>query len=156
MIRYSKHTEDCMMNKLNPRQTKFIEGIEEGMSLADAYRKAGYKSSDRTVYSNASQLVRNPKVVEELDRRLFSRKRAAEQRLGGMVDGATNCYVKILKLSPGEESKLWELQRKVSADVFDRIGLKPKEQVEHSGEVKVHITFMDIVEENMKRRSEGG
>ena len=131
------------MDKLNPRQMKFVEGIETGMTLADAYRKAGYKSSDRTVYSNASQLVRNPKVIQELDNRLFGRKRAAEQRLGGMVDGATNCYLKILKLRPGEDSKLWELQRKVSSDVFDRIGLKPKEQVEHSGEIG--ISLLDVL-----------
>ena len=131
------------MSNLNARQLKFVENVESGMSLAAAYRAAGYKSKDSAVYANASALVRNHKVIQELDSRIFGRKRTAEQRLGVMVDGATNCYVKILKLDPGDDSRLWELQRKVASDVFDRIGLKPKKQVENSGEVGVNL--LDIL-----------
>ena len=134
---------------LNPRQMKFVEGIEAGMSLADAYQQAGYKSTDDARYSNASRLIRNDKIIKELDDRLFGRKRAAQQRLGGMVDGSTNAYLKILKLAANDDARLLELQRRVATDVFNFIGLKPKEQVEHSGEV--NINMLDLIMERKKQ-----
>lgn len=127
--------------KLNPRQRKFVENIEEGMSLIDAYIGAGYKDKKPGVYSCASQLFRNPKILEEFDNRLFGRKRAAQQRFGGMTDGSTNVYIKILKLKADLDPKLLELQRKVAEDVFDRMGLKPKQEVEHSGAMSISPVF---------------
>ena len=48
--------------------------------------------------------------------------------------------------------ELLELQRRVASDVLDRTGLKPKEQHELSGEVKV--TLLDVMRERRKRRGE--
>ncbi|KKN41986.1 hypothetical protein LCGC14_0717900 [marine sediment metagenome] len=137
--------------RLNPRQMKFVEGIDSGMSLADAYRKAGYKEGPG-IYADASRLLRNGKVLAELDDRLFVSKRAAQQRFGKMQDGSTNVYVKILKMEPTEKDvQLLSLQQKIASDVFDRSGHKPPEQIEHSGEVGVN--FLDVIMER-KRQAE--
>jgi len=131
-----------MASKLNPRQMKFVEGIDGGKSLVDAYIAAGYKNS-KTSYVSASQLLRNPKVIAELDDRLFTRKRTASQRFGGMIDGSTNIYIKILKMDANENPQLLSLQQKVASDVFDRSGMKPKQEVELSGEVS--ISLIDVL-----------
>lgn len=132
-----------MADRLNPRQMKFVEGIDRGMSLTDAYRKAGYKEGPG-IYTDASRLLRNAKVLAELDDRLFASKRTAQQRFGGMQDGSTNAYIKILKMNPGEDNvQLLALQQRVASDVFDRSGHKPKEELEVSGEVSV--TLIDVL-----------
>jgi hypothetical protein len=133
-----------MNRALKPRQRKFVDNIEAGtMSLVDAYVEAGYKDS-RSKYSGASELLRKPNIVDELDRRLFNRKRMAEQRFGNMIDGSTNVYVRILKLDPKDDPKLMELQRKVAVDVFDRGGLKPPENIDHTG--KMVVQFVGLPE----------
>lgn len=53
---------------LTEKQEKFIQGIIEGMSQADAYRSA-YSTknmSDNAIYREASLLVDNPKVAQRL------------------------------------------------------------------------------------------
>ena len=58
-----------MADKLNPRQMKFVDGIEKGRSLVDAYLGAGYK--DGTGKRNdASRLLRKAVILAELDRRI--------------------------------------------------------------------------------------
>ena len=49
---------------LTPKQEKFVQGIIEGMSQADAYRSA-YSTknmADKTVWENASRLMADSKV----------------------------------------------------------------------------------------------
>jgi len=135
-----------MSGKLNPRQMKFVEGIDSGQSLVGAYREAGY-TKNKTAYAGASQLLRNPKVLAELDDRLFCRNRTAQQRFGPMQDGATNIYIKILKMeATADNVQLLALQQKVASDVFDRSGHKPKEQVEYSGGFKINVHGVNMDE----------
>ena len=137
-----------MNNKLSVQQVRFVEGIEAGMSLVDAYMNAGYKSQRKTAYQNASALIRNPKVIEELDKRMTERKRTAQQRLSSMIDGATNCYIRILKLEAKSNEKLLELQRKVAFDVFDRNAVKPKIDHELVGSLKLEFVLPKGVAED--------
>lgn len=53
---------------LTANQEKFVQGIIEGMSQADAYRNAypKQKSTDKTVWECASKLLKNPKVNTRL------------------------------------------------------------------------------------------
>lgn len=53
---------------LTAKQEKFVQGIIEGMSQADAYRSAypNQKMSDKTVWESASKLIKNPKVSARL------------------------------------------------------------------------------------------
>jgi phage terminase small subunit len=72
---------------LTPKQEKFVQGIVQGMSQADAYRSAYSckKMSDKTIWENASRLMADSKVkarVQELRGKLEkSTIMTAQQRL---------------------------------------------------------------------------
>lgn len=53
---------------LTPKQEKFVQGIIDGLSQADAYRSAysTNNTSDKTVWENASRLMNNPKVTARI------------------------------------------------------------------------------------------
>ena len=53
---------------LTAKQEKFVQGIIEGMSQADAYRAAypKQKCSDKTIWENASRIFNNSKVQARL------------------------------------------------------------------------------------------
>lgn len=57
------------MTKLTAKQEAFCQAIASGMTQADAYRSAysTAKMSDKTVWENASVLVRDSKVTARLD-----------------------------------------------------------------------------------------
>lgn len=53
---------------LTANQEKFVQGIIQGKSQADAYRSAypNQRMSDKSVWETASKLMNNPKVVSRL------------------------------------------------------------------------------------------
>ena len=53
---------------LTAKQEKFVQGIIEGMSQADAYRSAydTKRMSNNAIYREASLLLTNPKVAQRL------------------------------------------------------------------------------------------
>lgn len=53
---------------LTEKQERFVQGIIEGKSQADAYRAAypNQKNTDKTTHENASRLMNNPKIVARL------------------------------------------------------------------------------------------
>ena len=53
---------------LTQKQEKFVQGIIEGKSQADAYRAAypNQKMSDKTIWETASLLMKNPKVTARI------------------------------------------------------------------------------------------
>lgn len=70
---------------LTPKQEKFVQGIIDGMSQADAYR-AAYNCSrmtDKTIWEAASKLMSDSKVsarVSELRDRITSEKIMSAQK----------------------------------------------------------------------------
>ena len=120
-------------NKLNIRQLKFIDGLLEGKTQKKAYIDAGYETKDDNVAMvNASQLLRNPKVQEELDRRIEDLKSRNKLRLYRISEAALQRLVSILQ----SDEKIADSN--VKADlikyVLDGVGLKPVE--EHNLNVK--------------------
>jgi len=120
-------------NKLNIRQLKFIDGLLEGKTQKKAYIDAGYETKDDNVAMvNASQLLRNPKVEEELDRRIEDLKSRNKLRLYRISEAALQRLVSILQ----SDEKIADSY--VKADlikyVLDGVGLKPAE--EHNLNVK--------------------
>jgi len=120
-------------NKLNIRQLKFIDGLLEGKTQKKAYIDAGYEVKDDNVAMvNASQLLRNPKVQEELDRRIEDLKSRNKLRLYRISEAALQRLVSILQ----SDEKIADSN--VKADlikyVLDGVGLKPAE--EHNLNVK--------------------
>lgn len=72
---------------LTPKREKFVQGIVEGMSQAEAYRSA-YSTknmSDNAIYREASELMKDPKVsqrVSELREKMMNEKiMSAQERL---------------------------------------------------------------------------
>ena len=58
------------MAKLTLKQKRFIDEYIISGNATQAYRKAGYSAkSDGTAWTEASKLLRNPKVQAELKRR---------------------------------------------------------------------------------------
>lgn len=55
--------------RLTPKQSKFVDGVLEGKTLADAYRSAYDTSNwtDEAIWTQGSRLASNPKVVLWLD-----------------------------------------------------------------------------------------
>ena len=53
---------------LTEKQERFVQGIIEGKSQADAYRAAypNQRNTDKTTHENASRLMNNPKIVARL------------------------------------------------------------------------------------------
>ena len=119
--------------ELNIRQLKFIDGLLEGKTQKKAYIDAGYEVKDDNVaMSNASQLLRNTKVQEELDRRIEDLKSRNKLRLYRISEAALQRLVSILQ----SDEKIADSN--VKADlikyVLDGVGLKPAE--EHNLNVK--------------------
>jgi phage terminase small subunit len=56
-------------NMLTPKQEKFVQGIIEGKSQADAYRSAysAKNMSDNAIYREASLLMSSPKITQRLN-----------------------------------------------------------------------------------------
>lgn len=144
-----------MNSGLNPHQLRFVEAIEAGKGIGEAYLYAGYKAKKGNQYTMGSRLIRNVKVVAELDNRMFGRRKAAHQRFASMVDGATNVYIRILKMDAGTNEKLLALQAKISSDVFDRIGLKPKDEHQVDGTIDHTVSMVDLIKRATERRNNG-
>lgn len=111
------------MTKLSEQQEKFCRNVVEGMSQADAYRAAGYKSgSDEADWSNSSRLIRNDKVAARID---VLRKAAQERtaftaasfakRLERLAAAAENSALRASETETGERVEM--LVAKDAADV---------------------------------------
>jgi hypothetical protein len=127
--------------RLNPRQMLFVDGIEKGMSQVEAYLAAGYDGGkdNHSAYSYSSQLFTNPKIVAELYKRVSNRKAGVRQRLSTMSDMATNLYIKIMSIK-SDDPEIMRLQQKTASDILDRNGHKPKEEIEHTGDISISVS----------------
>lgn len=119
--------------ELNIRQLKFIDGLLEGKTQKKSYIDAGYEVKDeQTAEVNASRLIRNAKVQEELEKRIEDLKSRNKLRLYRISEAALQRLVSILQ----SDEKIADSN--VKADlikyVLDGVGLKPAE--EHNLNVK--------------------
>jgi len=119
--------------KLNVRHLKFIEGILQGLSAAEAYLRAGYKCTRESAYRSASQLLRKPEVWDEIERRLQEAQRIAQARLVKLLDRAVRVYLEILSLPENlDRSRALAMRLKLNAahDVLERfIPLKSQQEL---------------------------
>jgi phage terminase small subunit len=122
-------------SKLNIRQKRFIDNLFEGKSQKDAYIAAGYKARGHSAESEATQLMRNNEIINEISRRLNDINAKNKVRLGRISEVALSEALKIIK-DPLVDPKI-----KVDAikDILDRVGLKTTENInlKLSGELKV-------------------
>jgi len=134
-----------MSKPLNPKQAKFVELYTAGgMSRGQAYAKAydyGKTDEDRENARKAAyQLIAtNIDVKAKIDELLDVKLEAVKERLMSEADATVERY---FFLREGGNSE-YGVQFQVCKDHFDRIGLKPKKEIEHSGEV--NVSLLDVV-----------
>lgn len=132
------------VKKLNPRQAKFVKLYTGGgMSRAQAYM-AAYGQKDESVARRdaANLIVSNSVVKAEIDRILDTQVARVQERLLAEADATVDQYFLLRDMGNSEYS----VRLRACIDHMDRIGLKPVEQVEMSGEVvriNVHGVNMD-------------
>lgn len=69
------------MDKLTPKQERFAQLVAGGSSQADAYREAfNSKGKDSTVHSEASRLIKAPKVTARVDALIGLKERAIQRK----------------------------------------------------------------------------
>jgi phage terminase small subunit len=81
------------VSKLSEQQEKFCRNIIEGLNQTDAYKMAGYKcANDNVAAANASELIRNPKIVAFIDEHREKASERAEMTLQRLIDMAEHIY----------------------------------------------------------------
>jgi phage terminase small subunit len=83
---------------LTAKQEKFVQGIIEGKSQAEAYRSAypNQKMSDKTIWEKASTLMRKDKVVARLNE-------LREQMMKPTIMSAQERLELLTRIAKGEE-----------------------------------------------------
>ena len=123
---------------LTPKQEKFVQGIIEGMSQADAYRSA-YSTknmSDKTIWENASRLMADSKVqarVKELREQLTNELiMSAQKRLEWLTGVIQN-----KEESTSDKLKAIDLMNKMQGEYVQKV------QAEVQTETTINIELVD-------------
>ena len=123
---------------LTPKQEKFVQGIIEGMSQADAYRSA-YSTknmADKTVWENASRLMADSKVkarVTELRDQIASDSiMSAQKRLEWLTKVIQND-----EESTGDKLRAIDLMNKMQGEYVQKV------QAEVTNAVNISIELSD-------------
>lgn len=135
------------VKKLNPKQAKFVELYTAGgMSRAEAYMGAYGQGNCDTARKNAYNLIAtNSDVREEIERILDEGLKGARERLKAEIDPTLEKLFDLREMG----NRDYVVQFQACKDILDRAGLKPKEEVEHSGEVNVNL--LDVMLLRAKR-----
>lgn len=117
---------------LTKNQEQFAQNIINGMSQADAYRSAypTQRGSDKTIWANASRLMKNSKViarVEELrDKSAGPAIMSAQRRLEWLTETITSEEVSVsdkLRAIDIMNKMQGEYVQKVEADVKSAVNI---------------------------------
>lgn len=138
--RYERLSGRQPSDRLNERQSKFVDGIVKGMTQYEAYMAAGYKvkNADHAM-SNASTLIRNPKVEKELQRRLERAEKSNRQRMAFAANQAIEELIKLADFSTPST------QLNAIKDILDRTGYKPTDKHEHEITGNQQITIINSI-----------
>lgn len=126
---------------LNPKQYKFLKVYAETLNRADAYMEA-YGVKDRHVArSGATQLILSNIVVKsEVERIKQDIRDDTEDIITNAGPELAETMLGLTKTGTNEDTT----RRLACADLLDRMGLKPKKQVEHSGQTEQVIIINDL------------
>ena len=131
---------------LTAKQEKFVQGIIEGMSQADAYRSAYHtkRMADKTIWENASRLMADGKVAarikelrDELAKPSIMTAQERLEYLTGIINGTNG--EKVIQIIDGEPKEIEvpaSLKNKLSAiDIMNKMQGEYVTKVE--GELKM-------------------
>ena len=130
---------------LTPREINFCRNYAEGKTIARAYMDAGYETKKpKTASTNGGKLLNKTVIRDEIKRQqdrmdtdVFRLKKA-------------NAYSAVIKQGHLIDNSTPSVEAKMVIDALDRDGHKPKEQVEHSGEVS--ISLIDLVKYGREKK----
>lgn len=121
------------MGKANEQQKLFVDEYirDRKRNMTNAAIKAGY--SERSAASIASQLLKNPRVIEYMQQQ--QRSLEEEIRDSFIFDAkiARDEMVKILEKPDARDVD----KITVARDFLDRAGFKPQDKIEHSGGIDI-------------------
>ena len=123
---------------LTAKQEKFVQGIIEGLSQADAYRAAypKQKMSDKTIWETASKLMNNPKViarVNELRNQMMkSTIMTAQQRMEWLTNLINNA-----EEGTNEKLKAIDIMNKMQGEYVQKV------EADVKSEVTINVELVD-------------
>jgi len=127
-----------MSNELDIKQLKFIDNLFRGMNQGKAYSEAGYIS--KTPDCDTSKMVRYSKIIEEIEERRKEINRRNTIRLSRVSETALAEILEIVKGGTNHDRVKLEAVK----DVLNRVGLKPVEKYQHSGELTYKLIDVDM------------
>ncbi|EAG1758607.1 terminase small subunit [Listeria monocytogenes] len=129
-----------VVNEIRSQQKDFVEHYLalRKKNATQAAIRAGY--SEKTAASQASQLLKNPKVLEYLKKREDAMIKELREEFVFDALEARKVMHKIMKSPLAKDSD------RISAakDFLDRAGFKPIDKVEHSGSLNISDAAVEI------------
>ena len=122
--------------ELNIRQLRFIDNLFAGKDNKEAYIEAGYKGRGKSAEASSSEILRNLKVIAEINRRLKDINTKNKVRLGRISEVGLIELLKIIR-DPLVDPKV-----KVDAikDALNRAGLELTENINLNVKGELNIT----------------
>ena len=126
---------------LTAMQEKFVEAYCSGKykTTTDIAIAAGY--SEKSACSQASQLLKNPKIVKKIDERRAELRDYIQKRFSFVAKMAIDVLVQAM-LNPETSTKDRTI---IARDLLDRAGYKPVEKAELSGALGVGLVVDDDI-----------
>lgn len=123
---------------LTAKQEKFVQGIIEGLSQADAYRAAypKQKMSDKTIWETASKLMNNPKVIARVnelrDQMMKPSIMTAQQRMEWLTNLINNA-----EEGTNEKLKAIDIMNKMQGEYVQKV------EADVKSEVTINVELVD-------------
>ncbi len=132
-------TAEVKKKKLNPRQVKFIALYTTGgLTRAEAYSGAyGVKLNDQARKSAYTLIATNCDVKAQIDEIGEAKLASVKERFMLELDATAEEYFNIRSVGSPE----YAVRLKACIDHFDRVGLKPKDELELSGSLNTNVSF---------------
>lgn len=126
---------------LTPMQAKFVEAYCSGKykTIEESAIAAGY--SEKSAYSQASQLLKNPKILKKIDEIQGEMRDYVQKRIAFIAGKAVEVLYAAM-VNPTTSTKDRTI---IARDLLDRAGYKPVEKAELSGALGVGLVVDDDI-----------
>ena len=120
---------------MNAKQAKFVEYFLLGNNQTDAYMLA-YGSKNKDYARKAgSRLMTNGDIRQAIDEALDSGVWLAGSILRREAPSAAETVCELKDMGNSQ----YNVRLQAAKDILDRVGLKPKDEVDHSGDVGFRV-----------------
>lgn len=127
------------MSELNSRQTKFAQEYWVTGNGTQSAIKAGY--SEKTAYSQANQLLKNPKIRSKIKEYEEESRSLLQQQFSRDAIEARKIMFNIMRNDDAPE----QVRLSAAKDFLDRAGYKPveKQDVNQTGDIGIEVKWAD-------------